>query len=138
VRYYNAFQAISLGTTSGLVGQPGDNFGPVEERLVYYAMKMRYEEVKQFLRSWVEVYMDADYEPSYRGVFLSGDCVSFAVNGKESDGAVPTTPRQRPPISRIGKIVPLGDPPWLIASNKGATVAAARGIVRRSRSDPEE
>ena len=89
------------------------------------------DEVKPFVRHWVEVYTGKDPWPSYRGMFLCGDGVTFAVNrGEGDDDAVPTPNRAGLKIADIVKIVPLGDPPWLIRSNKAAALMSARGILR--------
>jgi hypothetical protein len=97
---------------------------------------MRPEDVKQYTRHWVEVYMGRDLWPSYIGMFLPGDGTTFSVvRGEETDNARPTPDRVRPPVSEIGKINPLGDPPWLMASNKAASVMSARAILHRAKAE---
>lgn len=91
------------------------------------------EEVKQFTRHWVEVYVDDGPQPTYRGLFLPGDGVTFAVNGHlEADDALPSSRGDRPLVSAIKRIVALQDPDWLVDANRAATVVAARAELLRA------
>lgn len=90
-------------------------------------------DVSQYIRHWVEVYVGAADEPDFRGTLLwvPGDPVtSISVNGWRGEDFRATTQPVR--IADVRKIVPLGDPPWLVESNKSAATLNAQGIVYRA------
>lgn len=90
------------------------------------------EEVKPFVRHWVEVYMGYDAVPTYRGTFFCGDGERFAVNGHcDADDAMPTERGQRLLVSEICKLVALKDPDWLVESNRSATIVSAKALIQR-------
>ncbi len=93
---------------------------------------MEQADVTQHIRHWVEVYVGTDDEPLYRGTLLwvLGDATSICVNGALGEDFRETTQPVR--IADVRKIVPLGDPPWLVESNKSAATLSAQGIVYRA------
>ena len=99
---------------------------------------MRPQELGPHIRHWREVYVGNDQLPTYRGLILWHNAnESIVVNGdaKRRAGAIPTT---RPlHVLEIREVRVLNDPPWLIESNKAATMLIARGIVTRA-NEPED
>jgi hypothetical protein len=92
---------------------------------------MTAEEVKPFVRHWVDVYMDDDPRASYRGLFLSDDGGTFMVRIGEKfhADAIPTPERASLKVSAIGRIVLLEDPAWLVEANKAGAVIAAQSLL---------
>jgi hypothetical protein len=91
---------------------------------------VKVEQLLPCIRHWTAVYVDGDTQPTYRGVLLWHDeDVSIVVNGnpsKDSD-AIPTT--HPVAIANIREIATLTDPPWLVDSNKSATILRAERIA---------
>lgn len=90
---------------------------------------MTADDARPFSRHWVEVYMGNDSQPAYRGVFLPGDGVTFAVFGGGSSSDSIRTPRERPLVADIARIVRLDDPDWLVESNLSATLLSAENLL---------
>jgi hypothetical protein len=99
---------------------------------------MERADVSPHIRHWVEVYVGTNDDPAYRGTLLwhPGDTeTSIVVNGARDEDFLETTVPVR--IADIRKIVPLGDPPWLVESNRSAAIISAQGIVYRAQGPDE-
>ncbi len=95
---------------------------------------MTHDEVLPHVRYWVEVYVGNDDLPAYRGTLLwQMDEASIVVNGWKDEAFRETTEPVR--IADIRKIIALGDPPWLVESNKSAAIISASAILYRAQGE---
>jgi hypothetical protein len=96
---------------------------------------MKHEDVAPHIRHLVEVYVGTDNDPAYRGTLLwQMDDTSVVVHsGPPGEEYRQTT--EPVLIADIRKIVPRGDPPWLVASNKSAAIISASAILSRAQDE---